>query len=42
MSRKPDDFYSHNSLKISIANIGGSFFGCEPFLESNFPGILLL
>ena len=35
---KPDDFESHNSLKLSFANIQGfylNFVDCESFLESN-------
>ena len=42
---KPDNFESHNSLKISFTNIRGlrsSFVDCESFLESNFPDILAL
>ena len=40
--RKPDNFESLNSLKISFANIQGlhfDIFGCEPFLNSNSPDI---
>ena len=35
---KPDDFESHNSLKLSFANIQGfylNFVDCESFLKSN-------
>ena len=42
---KPDNFESHNSLKLSFMNIHGSglnFVECESFLESNSPGILAL
>ena len=41
----PDNFESHNSLKLSFMNIQGlrsNFVDCESFLESNSPGILLL
>ena len=40
---KPDNFESHNSLKLSFTNIWGlrsNFVDCESFLESNFPEIL--
>ena len=40
---KPDNFESHNSLKLSFTNIGGlcsNFVSCESFLESNSPDIL--
>ena len=40
---KPDNFESHNSLKLSFANIWGlhsNFVDCESFLESNYPDIL--
>ena len=40
---KPDNFESHNSLKLSFANIQGlrsNFVDCESFLESNSPDIL--
>ena len=40
---KPDNFESHNSLKLSFTNIWGlrsNFVDCESFLESNFPDIL--
>ena len=42
---KPDNFESHNSLKLSFTNIRGlrsNFVDCESFLESNFPNILAL
>ena len=42
---KPDNFESHNSLKLSFTNIRGlcsSFVDCESFLESNSPDILTL
>ena len=42
---KPDNFESHNSLKLSFTNIRGfssNFVDCEPFLESNSPDILAL
>ena len=42
---KPDNFESHNSLKLSFTNIRGlrwSFVDCESFLESNPPDILAL
>ena len=35
---KPDNFESHNSLKLSFTN----FVDCESFLESNSPDILAL
>ena len=40
---KPDNFESHNSLKLSFMNIRGlrsNFVDCESFLESNSPSIL--
>ena len=40
---KPDNFESHNSLKLSFTNIRGlrlNFVDCESFLESNSPDIL--
>ena len=43
-ARKPDNFESHNSLKLSFTNIRGlrsNFVDCESFLESNSPDILL-
>ena len=42
---KPDNFESHNSLKLSFTNICGlrlNFVECEFFLESNSPYILAL
>ena len=42
---KPDNFESHNSLKLSFTNIRGlrsNFVDCESFLESNLPDILAL
>ena len=42
---KPDNFESHNSLKLSFTNIRSlhlNFVHCESFLESNSPGILVL
>ena len=42
---KPDNFESHNSLKLSFTNIRGlrsNFVDCESFLESNSPNILAL
>ena len=41
---KPDNFESHNSLKLSFKNEGlrSNFVDCESFLESNSPGILAL
>ena len=42
---KPDNFKSHNSLKLSFTNIRGlrsNFVDCESFLESNSPDILAL
>ena len=44
-ARKPDNFESHNSLKLSFMNIQGlrsNFVDCESFLESNSPDILVL
>ena len=44
-ARKPDNFESHNSLKLSFTNIRGlrsNFVDCESFLESNSPDILAL
>ena len=41
--RKPDNFESHNSLKLSFSNIwdlGLNFSKCQSILESNFPQIL--
>ena len=40
---KPNNFESHNSLKLSFTNIRGlrsNFVDCESFLELNFPDIL--
>ena len=40
---KPDNFDSHNSLKVSFTNIRGllsSFVEYESFLESNSPDVL--
>ena len=40
---KPDNFESHNSLKLSFPNIQGlrlNFVDCESFFESNSPDIL--
>ena len=40
---KPDNFESHNSLKLSFPNIRGlrlNFVDCESFFESNSPDIL--
>ena len=42
---KPDNFESHNSLKLSFTNIRGlrsNFVDCESFLESSSPDILAL
>ena len=42
---KPDNFESHNSLKLSFTNIRGlrsNCVDCESFLESNSPDILAL
>ena len=42
---KPDNFESHNSLKLSLTHIRGlrsNFVDCESFLESNSPDILAL
>ena len=44
-ARKPDNFESHNSLKLSFTNTQGlrsNFVDCESFLESNSPDILAL
>ena len=41
----PENFESHNSLKLSFTNIQGlclNFVDCESFLESNSPDILAL
>ena len=43
-ARKPDNFESHNSLKLSFMNIRdlrSNFVDCESFLVSNSPDILL-
>ena len=42
---KPDNFESHNSLKLSFTNIRGlrsNFIDCKSFIESNSPHILSL
>ena len=42
---KPDDFESHNSVKLSFTNIWGlylNFVDCKSFLEPNSPDILAL
>ena len=42
---KPDNFESHNSLKLSFTNIQvlhWKFLDCESFLESNSPDTLHL
>ena len=42
---KPDNFESHNSLKLSFTNIRGlcsNFVDCRSFIESNSPDILAL
>ena len=42
---KPDNYESHNSLKLSFTNIRGlcsNFVNCESFVESNSPDILAL
>ena len=42
---KPDNFESHNSLKLSFTNILDlrlNFVDCKSFLESNSPDILAL
>ena len=42
---KPDNFESHNSLKLSFTNVRGlcsNFVECESFLESNSSEILAL
>ena len=42
---KPDNFESHNSLKLSFVNIRGlhsDFVDCESFLDSNSLDILAL
>ena len=40
---QPDNFESHNVLKLRVTNIQGfhsSFVGCDVFLTSNLPEIL--
>ena len=42
---KPDNFESHNSLKLSFTNIQGlcsNLVDCESFFNSNYPHILAL
>ena len=42
---KPDNFESHNSLKLIYTNVRGlrsNFIDCESFLASNSPEILAL
>ena len=42
---KPDDFESHNSLKVRFTNIWGrrlNFVDCKSFLELNSPDVLAL
>ena len=42
---KPDNFETHDSLKLTFTNIRGlrsNFVDCESFLESNSPDILAL
>ena len=42
---KPDNFESHNSLKLTFTNIRGlcsNFVDCESFLETNSPDILAI
>ena len=42
---KPDNFESHNSLKLSLTNVRGlrsNFVDYESFLESKSPDILVL
>ena len=42
---KPDNFESHNFLKLSFTNIGGlrsNFVDCESYLQSNSPDTLAL
>ena len=42
---KPNNFESHNSLKLGFTNIRGlrlNFVACESFLQSNSPDILAL
>ena len=43
--RKPDNFESHNSLKLCFTNIQdfhSNFAECQSFLESNSPDVLSL
>ena len=42
---KPDNFESHNSLKLNFTNVRGlcsNFVDCGSFLESNYSDILAL
>ena len=42
---KPDDFESHESLKLSFTNVRGlrlNFFDCESYLGSHSPDVLAL
>ena len=42
---KPDNFWLHNSLKLSFRNIWGlhlNFVDCQSFIESNSPDIIFL
>ena len=42
---KPDNFESHNSLKLSFTNVRGlrsNFAKCESFITQNSPGIFAL
>ena len=39
---KPDNFESHNSLKLSFRGLRSNFVDCESFLGSNSPDILAL
>ena len=42
---KPENFESHNYVKLSFTNIRGlrsNFFDCKSFHESNSPDILAL
>ena len=42
---KPNNFESHNPLKLSFTNVRGlpsNFVDCKSVLESNFPDILAL
>ena len=40
--QKPDNFESHNCLKLNFQNLRSNFAECESFLESNSPDILAL